>query len=50
MLHSALHSPSSQGGIFLTVANGTKHWEVTSVQTVAEGMLGCNFRIKVGLV
>lgn len=39
MLCSALHSASSQGGILLTVANGTKHWEVTSVQTVAEGML-----------
>lgn len=28
MLRSALHSASSQGGILLTVANGTKHWKL----------------------
>lgn len=39
MLRSALHSASSQGGILLTVANGTKHREVISVQTVTEGWL-----------
>lgn len=39
MLHSALRSASSQGGIPLTVANCMKYWEVNSVTVPAPTVL-----------